>query len=169
LNALAANRSGFFSSYSAWIINTNLTPLDVAECKNISEKNKSKGLIKAYAVAAEGHDLDHYKKVLAEHQNALDKEEAEEAEAEAKKEAEKEAKAKAKADKAAEKADKTADKNKKSKRKSKAAETDVEMEDVEEPKKAKTPARKRKNDADAETEKVCLVGGLCSRGWTWTC
>ncbi|KAJ5510908.1 hypothetical protein N7453_003011 [Penicillium expansum] len=128
----------FDTNEFAWVPNTNLTPLDPAECKNISEKNKAKSLINAYKVASEGHNLQYFKKLLNDHQAALDQEEAEfEAQ---------------EAEKAAAKAAKEA---KKGKRKSKGAETDVEMEDVDDSKKSKAPSKKRKKDVetDAEAEK----------------
>ncbi|KAJ5122823.1 hypothetical protein N7448_003956 [Penicillium atrosanguineum] len=123
----------FGTNEFAWVPNTQLTPLDPADCKDISEKNKAKGLIAAYKVAAEGHDLQHFKNLLADHQAAL-QQEIEEAEAE------ENAKATAKAEKA-----------KKNKRKSKGAETDVDMEDADE-KKPKS-SKKRKNEAETEAEK----------------
>lgn len=135
----------YFFFYSAWVPNTNLTPLDPAECKNISEKNKSKSLVNAYKVASEGHNLQYFKKLLNEHQAAIDQEEAEfEAQ---------------EAEKAAAKAAKEA---KKGKRKSKGAETDVEMEDADDSKKSKAPSKKRKKDVetDAEAEKVCITRSL---------
>ncbi|KAJ5922701.1 hypothetical protein N7516_010404 [Penicillium verrucosum] len=128
----------FDTNEFAWVPNTNLTPLDPAECKGISEKNKSKSLINAYKVASEGHSLQYFKKLLNEHQEAIDQEEAEfEAQ---------------EAEKAAAKAAKEA---KKGKRKSKGAETDVEMEDADDSKKSKAPSKKRKKDVetDAEAEK----------------
>ena len=128
---------------SAWIVNTNLTPLDPAECKDISEKNKTKRLINAYKVASEAHDLKYFKKLLSDHQAAIEQEEAEAEAMEAEKEAEKEAA-------------KTAKEAKKGKRKSKAADTDVEMEDADDSKKTKSASKKRKKDADTdgEAEKV---------------
>jgi hypothetical protein len=106
----------------------------------------SKSLQQAYAIAAEGHDLDFYKQVLADFQEESARLEAE---AQAKKE-EAEAKAAAKADKDA----KAKDKKKKS-RKSKAAdEDDVEMEDAEAPKSSKK--RKKDADSDGEGPKVCI-------------
>ncbi|KAJ5424860.1 hypothetical protein N7445_010833 [Penicillium cf. griseofulvum] len=128
----------FDTNEFAWVPNTNLTPLDPAECKDISEKNKTKSLINAYKVASEGHNLQYFKKLLNDHQAAIDQEEAEfEAQ---------------EAEKAAAKAAKEA---KKGKRKSKGAETDVEMEDADDSKKSKTPSKKRKKDVetDAEAEK----------------
>lgn len=119
---------------SAWVPNTQLTPLDPADCKDISEKNKAKGLVAAYKVAAEGHDLQYFKNLLADHQAAL-QQEIDEAEAE------ENAKAAAKAEKA-----------KKTKRKSKGVDTDVDMEDADE-KKPKS-SKKRKNETEAEAEKV---------------
>ncbi|CAP86255.1 hypothetical protein E8E15_006807 [Penicillium rubens] len=128
----------FETNEFAWVPNTNLTPLDPAECKDVSEKNKSKSLINAYKVASEGHNLQYFKKLLNDHQAAIDQEEAE-LEAQ-------------EAEKAATKAAKEA---KKGKRKSKGAETDVEMEDADDSKKSKAPSRKRKKDVetDAEAEK----------------
>jgi hypothetical protein len=127
----------FETNEFAWVPNTQLTPLDPADCKDVSEKNKAKGLIAAYKVAAEGHDLQYFKSLLADHQAAL-QQEIDEAEAE------ETAKATAKAEKA-----------KKSKRKSKGAETDVEMEDADE-KKPKS-SKKRKNETETEAEKVCVM------------
>lgn len=114
-----------------------MTPLDPADCKDVSEKNKAKGLIAAYKVAAEGHDLQYFKSLLADHQAAL-QQEIDEAEAE------ETAKATAKAEKA-----------KKSKRKSKGAETDVEMEEADE--KKPKGSKKRKNETETEAEKVRVM------------
>lgn len=122
---------------SAWVPNTQLAPLDPADCKDVSEKNKAKGLIAAYKVAAEGHDLQYFKSLLADHQAAL-QQEIDEAEAE------ENAKAAAKAEKA-----------KKTKRKSKGADTDVDIEDADE-KKPKS-SKKRKNETEAEAEKVRVL------------
>ncbi|KUL84422.1 hypothetical protein ZTR_08779 [Talaromyces verruculosus] len=125
----------------AWIPNTDLSPLDPEQCKDVSEKGKQKQLIAAYKVAAEGHDLQYFKNLLADHQRAI-QQEAEEREAAA-------------AEKAALKAQKEAAKEeKKKKRKSVAAETeDVEMADAEEgDKKAKTKKRKKDAGSDVEEE-----------------
>ncbi|KAJ5232609.1 hypothetical protein N7468_005565 [Penicillium chermesinum] len=126
----------FGTNEFAWITNTALTKLDPAECKEVSEKNKSKQLIGAYQVASEGHDLAYFKGLLADHQAAVQQENDE-------LEAEEEAKAKAKAEKAA---------SKKTKRKSKGAETDVEMEDADDSKKSKAAPKKRKKDAETDGE-----------------
>jgi hypothetical protein len=122
---------------SAWIPNTDLTPLDPASCKDVPEKGKSKQLLAAYAVAAEGHDLQYFKDLLADHQRAL-QQELEEQEAQ--------------------QAAKEAAKAKKNKRKSMDVADDLEdidMEDADEPKKPKS-SKKRKKDAetDGEAEKV---------------
>ncbi|KAJ9272331.1 hypothetical protein DTO212C5_1516 [Paecilomyces variotii] len=124
----------------AWIPNTDLTPLDPESCKDVSEKGKQKQLIAAYKVAAENHDLQYFKDLLADHQRAI-QQEAEDREA---KEA---AKAAAKAEK----------EQKKKKRKS--AEVAEEPEDVEmaeageeEGKKATKATKKRKKDAESEAE-----------------
>lgn len=59
---------------SAWIPNTELTPLDVASetTKNPVEKGKSKTLLSAYGKAAENNDLSHFKTMLADHQKAVE-------------------------------------------------------------------------------------------------
>jgi dihydroorotase-like cyclic amidohydrolase len=133
--------------YSAWIPNTDLSPLDPEQCKDVNEKGKQKQLIAAYKVAAEGHDLQYFKNLLADHQRAI-QQESEEREAAA-------------AEKAALKAQKEAAKEaakeeKKKKRKSVAAETeDAEMVDADEgDKKAKTKKRKKEAGSDVEDEKV---------------
>lgn len=127
-------------NYSAWIPNTDLTPLDPETCKDVPEKGKQKQLLAAYKVAAENHDLQHFKSLLADHQRAI-QQEAEDREA---KEA---AKAAAKAEK----------EQKKKKRKSVevAGEAeDVEMGEAEEEEGKKTTkaTKKRKKDAESEGE-----------------
>lgn len=131
-----------FFPHSAWVPNTNLTPLDPAECKDISEKNKTKQLISAYKIAAEGNDLKYFKKLLNDHHAAIEQEEAELEAQEAEKAAAKAAK-----------------ESKKGKRKSKGAETDVEMEDADDSKKTKSASKKRKKDVetDAEADKVSFA------------
>lgn len=110
-------------------------------------------MIAAYKVAAEGHDLQYFKNLLADHQRAI-QQEIEEREAAA-------------AEKAAQKAQKEAakkeEKDKKKKRKSVAAESeDVEMADADDGDKKPKSAKKRKKDAesDAEGEKVSYSGFL---------
>ncbi|KAF7594436.1 hypothetical protein BBP40_009256 [Aspergillus hancockii] len=127
----------FETNEFAWIPNTDLTPLDPATCKEVSEKGKSKLLLAAYAVAAEGHDLQHFKTVLADHQRAIEQEE-EDREAQA-------------AAKAAVKAEKEAKKNK---RKSMEIidDEDVDMGDADEEAKKPKSSKKRKKDAEADTE-----------------
>ncbi|KAE8148696.1 hypothetical protein BDV25DRAFT_13682 [Aspergillus avenaceus] len=121
----------------AWIPNTDLTPTDAAACKEVSEKGKSKLLLAAYGVAAEGNELQHFKSVLADHQRAIEQEEEE-------REAQEAAKAAAKAEKDA----------KKNKRKSTEVvdDGDVDMEDVDEDSKKPKSSKKRKKDTEAETE-----------------
>ncbi|CRG92147.1 hypothetical protein PISL3812_09203 [Talaromyces islandicus] len=121
----------------AWIPNTDLTSLDPESCKNVSEKGKQKQLIAAYKVAAEGHDLQHFKNLLADHQRAVQQEFMD-----------REAAA---AEKAALKAQKEAVKEeKKKKRKSSAAEADGEA-DADGSKKAKA-TKKRKKDTESDAE-----------------
>ncbi|KAJ5664736.1 hypothetical protein N7462_011549 [Penicillium macrosclerotiorum] len=130
----------FQTNEFAWIANSALTPLAPAECKEVSEKNKAKTLIGAYNIASEGHDLAYFKKLLSDHQAAIQQEIEEQ-------EAEEAAKAAAKAEKEAKKK-----KSNSSKRKSKGADTDVDMEDADDSKKSKS-SKKRKNEADGEADK----------------
>ena len=127
---------------SAWQVNTDLVPLDLeavkAEVAEGHQGKKSKSLWSAYQIAAAEHDLAWFKDMLQEHEQAVQKDVEEKAEADAKK---------------AEKAEK------KAKRKSNAAEAetgDVDMEDAEDNESAsdKKPkgSKKRKKDADSEGE-----------------
>ena len=123
---------------SAWIVNTELTPLSVEECKEASEKGKTKNLIEAYKVAAEGHDLAYFKEMLADHMHAIQ----EDNEARAEREAKKANKAK-----------------RKSIAESAAAESaaDADTMDVDEEagdSKPKTKKRKKSLDSDGGEEKV---------------
>ncbi|KAK6364884.1 hypothetical protein LTS17_011788 [Exophiala oligosperma] len=118
-----------YTNEFAWIHNTDLTPLNPEDCKDVPEKGKSKNLLAAYQVASEGHDIDFFKNMLNEHNAAL--------------QADIDAKEAREAEKAA-KADKK-------KRKSEAkVDTDVEMGDAEAaPKKS---SKKRKKEADSDDE-----------------
>ncbi|MCJ1389296.1 hypothetical protein MMC18_002152 [Xylographa bjoerkii] len=69
----------------AWIINSELSPLTPEECKDIADKGKSKSLLEAYKIAAEGHDLAYFKTMLADHMAAMQEDADERAEREAKK------------------------------------------------------------------------------------
>ena len=123
-----------------WIHNTDLVPITPEDCKDVPQKGKGKALIEAYGVAAAGHDLQHFKKTLDEHYNAMQLEiDAREA-----KEAEKAAKAE----------------QKKRKSEVKADTEDVDMEDVDADAKPKKSSKKRKKEAgeeDDEDEKVSLT------------
>ena len=121
-----------------------MTPLDPAECKSKITAKMGKSLQSAHQIAAEGHDLEHYKKVLLDFQEESARIEQEFAA----KQEEADAKAAAKAEKGVEDVE-VKDKKKKS-RKSKAAvdDEDVEMEEAEAPKSSK----KRKKDADSDGE-----------------
>lgn len=117
----------------------DLKPITAEECKDVPAKGKGKALLNAYAVAAEGHDLEHFKTILADHELAVQQEiEAREA-------------------KEAAKAEKQAKKNKR-KSMEVVEDEDVDMDDVEEEEAAKKPKsskkRKKSVDADAETSKV---------------
>lgn len=104
---------------------------------NVSEKGKTKSLVLAHKVAAEGHDLQYFKNMLLEHSQALAADEETLREREQAKEAAKAAK-----------------KEKKPKRKSEAAEEDVEMEDVEDENK-KSKKRKKAAESDDEEKVSC--------------
>ena len=117
--------------------NTDLTPLTPEMCEEVSDKNKAKSLLEAYKIAAGGHDLAHFKEILADHQEQI-------AAAETRKREAAESKAKRKSDAAAKKAkaeaaadddmdvdeDEVEDKPKSKKRKKAAAESDDESEKV---------------------------------------
>lgn len=109
---------------------------------------KNKALWGAYQIAAEGHNLEHFKQILANHEAAMlqDVEQREQKEIEKKEKAEKSAKRKSVA----------------------AADSeDVDMEDAGDgaapsAKKAKaSKKRKKEDDSDGENEKVCLLRILC--------
>jgi hypothetical protein len=131
---------------SAWQVNTDLQPLDMDEIKKEVADNKqgkkTKALWEAYRVAADEHDLQWFKDMLAEHEKALVKDMEEKAADEAKKQSKKD----------------------KTRRKNNAVDedddVDMEMEDTGEEgdaplKKAKvTKKRKKDVDSDGETEKV---------------
>ena len=124
---------------SVWIHNTDLNPLKPEDCKDVSPKGKGKQLIEAYNVAAEGHDLLHFKKTLDEHYNALQQDlDAKEA---------KEAEKAAKADKKKRKSD------------VQVGNDDVDMEDIDadEPKKSSKKRKKEADEEDDEDEKVSLA------------
>lgn len=126
----------------AWQVNTELLPFDLEDVKKEVEAGnkikKTNALWGAYEVAAEGHDLAHFKQVLASHEAAMqeDQEQREQKELE--------------------KAEK---KEKSTKRKGLAAAggEDVDMEDAGDdaaPKKAKaTKKRKKGDESDGENEK----------------
>ncbi|EXJ90254.1 hypothetical protein A1O1_03353 [Capronia coronata CBS 617.96] len=119
-----------YTNEFAWIPNTDLAPLNPDDCKDVSEKGKSKSLLAAYEVAAEDHDLQYFKSMLDDHAAAI--------------QAEIDAKEAREAEKAA-KSDK-----KKRKSEAKIETEDVEMDDADPaPKKS---SKKRKKEADSEDE-----------------
>ncbi|KAK5939843.1 hypothetical protein PMZ80_008225 [Knufia obscura] len=117
----------------AWIPNTDLTPFDAEQAKGVPEKGKTKSLVEAFKVAAEGHDLEHFKQMLFQHEEAM----AEDERLRAEYQAEKAAKAE------------------KKKRKSEVkVDEDVDMEDAEEaPKKSSKKRKKEAESGDEEPEK----------------
>lgn len=127
--------------HSGWIPNTDLSPLEPEQCKDVSEKGKTKSLIEAYKIAAEGHDLQHFKDMLMQHEAAIQEDEDRKAQRESEKAA---------------KADKK-------KRKSEVkADDDVDMEDVDDsaPKKS---SKKRKKDAESDDEEPEKASNLFPR------
>ena len=130
---------------SAWIPNTELTPLSPEECKDVPEKGKQKALKEAYEIAAEDHDLSYFKTMLGEHAKALREDEQLRAEKEAEKEAKKARQAKRKST-----ATVTNDEE--------ADEMDIDEEG--EPKPKATKKRKKSLDSDGE-EKVRRYAMTC--------
>lgn len=103
----------------------------------MTAKSKTKQLVEAYKVAAEGHDLEYFKEMLRQHVAALDDEANRKAELAAVKEQEK------------------ADKKEKKKRKSEVkADTDIEMEDADAEPKKTSKKRKKEIDDEEDNEKV---------------
>ena len=119
---------------SAWMLNTDLSPLDPQAVSKVSEKGKAKALNLAYEKAAEQHDLNYFKSMLVDHQKALQ----EDQEAHAVREAKKLEKAKRKSLDAAQAVE--------------GDSMDID-EDVPEPK-PKNKKRKKEVDSDAGDEKV---------------
>lgn len=140
--------------YSAWIVNSALTPLAPGDCAEEKYGKKiTASLKKAYLLAEERHPIEYFKEILQEHQEA-EKERQEEL---AKKEAEKEEKKAAKAEKAAKTTDKKDATEKKTKRKSTAKSKDTvsdedEMDVDEKEETAAKPSKKRKKEADSDAE-----------------
>jgi hypothetical protein len=128
---------------SAWIPNTELTPITPEDCKDAPEKGKAKGLIEAYKIAAEGHDLQYYKDMLDEHKVLVQQED----EARAEREAKKASKAKRKSG-----AGSTAA----------AGEDGDEMDIDDEGGESKPKSKKRKKDVDSDgaEEKVSIPAEL---------
>ena len=134
-------------------MNTELLDFDLEDVKKDVETGKqgkkNKALWDAYQVAAEGHDLAHFKQVLANHEAAMqqDLEQREQKEQEKKEKAEKSAKRKSTA----------------------AADSeDVDMEDAGDDttapsaKKAKATKKRKKDDgSDGENEKVRAPSIVC--------
>lgn len=139
--------------HSAWQVNTDLLDFDIEQVKkdveSDNQKGKKKALWDAYKVAAEGHDLEHFKELLKLHEQAMqdDQEQREQKEIQKKEKAEKAAK-----------------------RKSAAAvddSDDVDMPDAGDDaapsaKKAKGSKKRKKDDeSDGENDKVCCCS-LCT-------
>ncbi|ODH45204.1 hypothetical protein ACO22_00317 [Paracoccidioides brasiliensis] len=120
-----------YTNEFAWIPNTELTPLDPESCKDVSEKGKTKALVEAYHVAAENHDLQYFKDMLADHQRALEQDQ----EAREAREAAKAAKQEKKKRKSTEVADEQDDEE--------AADAGAEK---------RKSVKKRKKDIDSEAE-----------------
>jgi hypothetical protein len=125
---------------SAWMQNKDLEPLDLDTIGDAPEKGKNKALIKAYQIAAEKHDLQHFKTVIEEHNRAL-------AEDQERKEAKGKGKGKGKAktkDIQAEGSDSEAVVD--------GAADEIEFDEDEANEKAKSKSKKRKKDVESEEE-----------------
>ncbi|KAI9679960.1 MAG: hypothetical protein M1817_004975 [Caeruleum heppii] len=114
-----------------WIPNTDLGDLDLDTIGEQPEKGKSKKLYRAYQVAAEKHDLDYWKGILKDHQEAV------------------QADVKARSSK----------KNKRKSKGAVEEDEDVEMEDAgeemdfdENDEEPKSKSKKRKKDVDSDGE-----------------
>jgi len=131
---------------SAWIANTDLTPLDPTTCSDVEAKGKTKQLLAAYATAAENQSLGHYKKVLQDHQEAVQAE----AEAQAERETKKASKGKRKSDAA------------RSDAAARLSEDvgDMSINEEEVAPKPKSKKRKKEPDSDEDEEKVSLEPAL---------
>ncbi|PSK60490.1 hypothetical protein B9Z65_640 [Elsinoe australis] len=123
----------FATNEFAWMVNTALTRLEASEIDLSSEKKMQPALKEAHKIASEGHDLDHFKSVLRQHEDEIKEYEQQEREA-----------AERKAAEAAEKAEKKA--AEKERRKSKVADDDAMDVDMEK------PSKKRKKEAESEGE-----------------
>ncbi|KIX02242.1 uncharacterized protein Z518_08181 [Rhinocladiella mackenziei CBS 650.93] len=121
-----------YTNEFAWIHNTDLTPLNPEECKDVPEKGKSKSLLAAYQVAAEGNDLQFFKNMLDDHAAAM------------------QAEIDAKEARAAEKAAKAERKKRKSE--AKADTEDVDMDDADAVAEPKKSSKKRKKEIDSDDE-----------------
>ncbi|ELR10489.1 hypothetical protein VC83_04786 [Pseudogymnoascus destructans] len=125
----------------AWTPNTDLEPLDTSVVGDVPQGKMSKSLYAAYQLAAENHDLDHYKNVLREFEVSRRRDEKAAKEAIDAKKAAKEAKASAK-------------KGKKTKEVVQDEDEDVEMADAgadEAEKEDKPKASKKRKAVDDET------------------
>lgn len=120
-------------------MNTDLTPLTPGE---EAPDTKKKNIVPAYEIAAEGHDLEHFKNMLREHQK--DEENGEKQTVRA---AAKEAKP-AKGDRKKRKSADVAD-----------ADEGEEVDESDADKRKAAKKRKKDAESDAESEKVCR---LCS-------
>ncbi|EDN06145.1 conserved hypothetical protein [Histoplasma mississippiense (nom. inval.)] len=121
-----------YTNEFAWIPNTDLTPLDPESCKDVNEKGKTKSLVEAYRVAAENHDLQYFKDMLADHQRALEQDQEEREARAAAKAAKQEKKKRKSMDVTDEQEDETADvgteKRKSTKKRKKDVESDAESD-----------------------------------------
>ncbi|PVI08274.1 hypothetical protein DM02DRAFT_648327 [Periconia macrospinosa] len=127
----------------AWQVNTDLLPFDLEEIKKEVEAGlpgkKNKVLTAAYEEAVEGHDLDYYKEMLQNHEQAM----IDDAEAKAAKEEEKLAK-------------KEKSKNRKSTAAVESDDMDMDMDDVDDTAasgKKKGTKRKKGDESDGEPDK----------------
>ncbi|KFY16945.1 hypothetical protein V491_05162 [Pseudogymnoascus sp. VKM F-3775] len=118
----------------AWVPNTDLEPLDTSVIGSIPQGKLSKSLYAAYQLAAENHDLDHFKNVLREFEATRRDEKA--------------------AQEAAKAAKASAKKGKKAKDVVQDEDEDVEMADVGEVEKEDKPKVSKKRKAVADDDEI---------------
>lgn len=128
-------------------MNTDLIPLDIQEIKDEVAKGergkKSVALWNAYGIAAEEHELDHFKGILKSHEEQLVQELQEKAEREAKK-------AEEKAEREAKKAEEKA--NKEARKKKVDADGDTTMDGTGSAKKKAASKKRKETSGEAEEE-----------------
>ena len=147
-----SNRQQANSGCSAWIPNTELTPLTPEECKDVPEKGKQKALKEAYEIAAENHDLAYFKTMLGEHAKAIQEDEELRAQKEADKEAKKARQAKRKSNATLAEGDE-------------ADEMDIDEEGEPKPKASKKRKKSLDSDDEGKVSSSIIAHEMHSQRW----